>query len=167
MINPFSLMHSGYIDAFRMRGKRYLILQQFTRENNLFKEEGKTYLLVSHYDDLGLALLHYKEVKDEPVARMIDLEKENERIEFESMLSVNSEYIVYSILDSNPKATKMAIDKQLKYKIQDYVAKETKWRISRHHEFVPDLEVTFGELFVILKYSGRNIRVPLKDLENA
>ncbi len=165
MINPFSLMDEKFIPAFRQRGKRYLVLQTFNRENNLFKEEKKSYVLVSHYDDPGHALLHFKEVKDEEMARMIDLENETERKDFEGMLNINSAYKVYSILDSNPKATKLAMDKQLKYKIQDYIADKTNWRIGRHHEMTPELEITFGELFVVLKYSGQKIRVPLKELE--
>lgn len=158
-------MHHGFINAFRKRGKRYLVLQNFTREDTLFKEEGKKYVLASHYDDKGLALLHYKKVIQEEEGRMIDLENDDERKEFDDMLNVNLNYKVYSILVSNPDEMKRAIDKQLKYKIQDYIAKHTNWRISRHHKMTPDLETTFGELFVVLKYSGQKIRVPLKDLE--
>ncbi len=165
MINPFTLMHQGFIAAFRQKGKRYLVLQTFSRENNLFKEEGKKYVLVSHYDRSAEAMHHYKVVKDDPVARTIDLENDGERSEFERMLNINSGYKVYSILDSNPEVTKRAIDKQLKYKIQDYIAANTQWRISRHHEFVPVLKTKFGELIVILKYNGHEIEVPLKELE--
>ncbi len=159
-------MHSGFIDAFRKRGKRYLVLQKFTRENNLFKEAGKDYVLLSHYDVLAGAMHHYKVVKNEGLAKMIDLENGSERREFGEMLNVNSKYIVYSILDSNPTATKKAIDKQLKYKIQNYITTKTQWRISREQELVPVLKTRFGELIVILKYSGREIEVPLKELEN-
>ncbi len=165
MINPFTLMNLKFISAFRERGKRYLVLQNFTRENNLFKQQDKKYLLVSHYSDRGLALLHYKEVINDEMAAMIDLEVDNERDRFEQMLFDGSGYIVYSILNSNPTATRLALDK-LKYKIQEFIAKNTQWRISRQTEMVPDLETTFGELFVVLKYSGQTIRVPLKTFEN-
>lgn len=165
MINPFTLMNDKFIAAFRQRGKRYLVLQNFTLENNLFKQPGKSYVLVSHYDDPGLALLHYKEVMREDMAMLIDLEIEQQRQQFESMLLPESGYIVYSVLNSNPAATKLALDK-LKYKIQDYIATHTQWRISRHHEMIPALETTFGELFVVLKYSGQTIKVPLKEFES-
>lgn len=158
-------MHPGFIAAFRQKGKRYLVLQEFGRENNLFKEQDKKYVLVSHYERSAEAMHHYKVVKNDPLARIIDLENDSERSEFEKMLHVDSAYKVYSILDANPEATKRAIDKQLKYKIQDYIAANTQWRISRHDEFLPVLKTKFGELIVILKYHGREIEVPLKELE--
>lgn len=143
-----------------------MVLQKFIRKNNLFKEAGKDYVLASFYDAHAAAMHHYKVVKNDGLAKMIDLENENERREFGEMLNMNSKYKIYSILDSDPTATKKAIDKQLKYKIQNYIADKTQWRISREQELIPVLKTRFGELIVILKYSGREIEVPLKELEN-
>lgn len=165
MINPFSRMNEKFIAAFRKRGKRYLVIQEFKRENNLFKDLNKNYVLVSHYNNPAEAIHHYKVIKDQPLSKMIDLENEIERKELEGMLNINSSWIVYSILDADPAATKSTIDKQLKYNIRNYIAANTQWLIGREQEVVTELETTFGELFVNLKYSGRKIRVALKELE--
>ncbi len=166
MINPFTRMNEKFIPAFRQRGKRYLVMQEFKGENNLFKDPAKKYVLVSHYENPAEAMHQYKVVKEEPVSKLIDLDNEDDRKEFESIMNINSGFVVYSILVANPAATKRAVDKQLKYKIQNYIASNTQWHIGKEQSIVPELETTFGELFVILKYSAQKIRVALKELES-
>jgi hypothetical protein len=167
MLNPFARFDERFIAAFRNAKKRYLVSQTFTRENNLFKDPKKHYLLLSHYDDPNLAKAHLKAVENDKFADTFDLENEKDRERLLHMLDINSDFVIYSILDTNPKATKLTFDKIFKYKIQKYIANNTNWRISREQTYVPSLETTFGELFVILKYPGkREIKVKLEELEN-
>ncbi len=163
MINPFTLMHNKFIPAFRAKGKRYLVLQNFTLEDHLFKKD-KKYVLVSHYDDKGKALEHYCRVQNQEVAKFTDLEDGIEREKLEGMLNINSEYMLYSILVTNPETVKRALD-NLKYKIMKYIDDQPKWRISRQHTLIPELETVFGELQVVMKYAGQTIKVPLKVIE--
>ncbi len=72
MFNPFSKFEEKFIPAFRKLKKRYLISQSFKRENDLFKED-KTYLLLSHYEDHGLAKIHYNAISSDKFASIIDL----------------------------------------------------------------------------------------------
>ena len=46
-----------------------------------------------------------------------------------------------------------------------YIDDKPKWRISRDHILRPELETVFGELQVVMKYSGQTIKVPLKVIE--
>lgn len=163
MINPFTVMNTKFIQAFRAKGKRYLVLQNFTLEDHLFKKD-KTYTLVSHYDDDKKAREHLRQVQQQEVAQIIDLEDEAGRQKLESMLNINSEYVLYSVLVTNPAALSKALD-NLKYKIKKYVDDKPNWHISREHTLRPELETLFGELLVILKYSGQTIKVPLKVIE--
>ncbi|MDQ6890686.1 MAG: hypothetical protein M3Z56_10475 [Bacteroidota bacterium] len=163
MINPFTPMNIKFIPAFRSKGKRYLVLQNFTLEDHLFKKD-KKYVLVSHYDDKGKAQEHYTRVQQQEVAKIIDLENDAERQALESMLNINSEYVLYSVLVTNPAAVERALD-TLKYKIKKYIDDKPKWHISREHTLRPELETVFGELQVVMKYSGHTIKVPLKVIE--
>ena len=163
MINPFTPMNSKFIPAFRSKGKRYLVFQNFTLEDHLFKKD-KNYVLVSHYDDKGKALEHYTRVQQQEIAKIIDLENDADTLTLESMLNINSEYVLYSILVTNPAAVERALD-NLKYKIKKYIDDKPKWRISREHTLRPALETVFGELQVVMKYSGQTIKVPLKVIE--
>ena len=163
MINPFTPMNPSFIQAFRAKGKRYLVLQNFTLEDHLFKKD-KKYVLVSHYDDDKKAREHLRQVEQQEVAQIIDLENEAGREKLESMLNINSEYVLYSVLVTNPAAVERALN-NLKYKIMKYIDDKPKWRISREHTLRPELETVFGELQVVMKYSGQTIKVPLKDIE--
>ncbi len=163
MINPFTQMNTKFIPAFRSKSKRYLVLQNFTLEDHLFKKD-KKYVLVSHYDDKGKALEHYTRVQQQEIAKIIDLENDADTLTLESMLNINSEYVLYSILVTNPAAVERALD-ILKYKIKKYIDDKPKWRISREHTLRPELETVFGELQVVMKYSGHTIKVPLKLIE--
>ena len=109
MINPFTPMNSKFIQAFRAKGKRYLVLQNFTLEDHLFKKD-KKYVLVSHYDDDKKAREHLRQVQQQEVAQIIDLEDEAGREKLESMLNINSEYVLYSVLVTNPAAVEMSIE---------------------------------------------------------
>lgn len=156
-------MNSKFLPAFRAKGKRYLVLQNFTLEDHLFKKD-KKYVLVSHYADKGKALEHYSRVEAQEVAQVIDLENEEEREKLESMLNINSEFVLYSVLATNPEAVKRTLD-NLKYKIMKYIDDKPKWRIGAQHTLTPELEMIFGELQVVMKYSGQAIKVPLKVIE--
>ncbi len=163
MINPFTPMNPKFIQAFRAKGKRYLVLQNFTLEDHLFKKH-KKYVLVSHYDDDKKAREHLMQVDRQEVAQIIDLEDEEGRRKLESLLNINSEYVLYSVLVTNPAAVEKALN-NLKYKIKKYIDDKPKWRISGDHTLRPELETLFGELQVVMKYAGQTIKVPLKVIE--
>ncbi len=163
MINPFTQMNTKFIPAFRAKGKRYLVLQNFTLEDHLFKKD-KKYILVSHYDDDKKAIEHLRQVQQQEVAQIIDLEDGVGREKLESMLNINSEYVLYSVLVTNPAAVEIALN-NLKFKIKKYIDNKPKWRISGSHTLRPELETIFGELQVVMKYAGQTIKVSLKVIE--
>ncbi len=140
-------------------------MQSFKRENNLFSEN-KTYLLLSHYEDHGLAKIHYNAISSDKYASIIDLEIDQHREELLSMLNPTTSYTMYSSLTIDPKEIKSATDKIFKYKIQDYISRNTNWRIGRDQTVIPKLEITFGELYVVLKFGNQTIRIRLEEIEN-
>jgi len=167
MFNPFLRFQENFIPAFRSQKKRYLICQTFDRENTLFREMNKTYLLLSHYGDPGLARLHYNAISFDRHRNAFDLEKEDERQEVINMLKPDSPYIVYSSLTIDNNEVKKATDKIFSDKIQKYIRQKTNWRIGGDQTIIPKLEITFGELFVVLKYGATQPkRIRLEELEN-
>lgn len=165
MLNPFSKFQCRFIPAFRKLRKRYLVTQQFHRENNLFKITGKTYLLITHYSDPGLAKIHLNALKQDPYACILDLENERHREKLEWMISMDAPFVLYSSLVTDTKVIKQALDKTLKEKIQRYVETTTRWRIRREQVVRPVVEVIFGELFVTMKYGQETMRVRLSEIE--
>jgi hypothetical protein len=164
MINPFTLMTPAFINAYEKRKTFHLVIQNFTLENNLFRQADKKYVLVSHYADKQKALEHYIKIKNDAHSNLIDLSMPFQKEGFSRMLEKDSEYIMYSVL-ADLDTAKKAIDKQLKYKIQKYLTSKN-WHIPRDYKMVPDLELQFGILHVIFGFPNHRIKVPLSELEN-
>lgn len=165
MFNPFVKFEEKFIPAFRKVKKRYLVSQQFTRHEAQDKKD-KNFLMLTHYDDKGLATIHFNALSADKFAAIIDLENDAHREKLLTMLHPGSKYMIYSSLTIDPKEVKSLSDKIYKEKIQKYIEKKTNWRIGREQTIKPKLEITFGELYVALKYGSQVIRVRLAELEN-
>jgi hypothetical protein len=163
MFNPFSRFQEKFIPTFLKAKKRYLVSQTFTRDNS---QDGKTFLMLTHYDDKESAKVHLNAISFDKFASIIDLEKEVHRNKLLEMLSPQSKYVIYSSLTIDPKEVKRTVDSLFKEKVQRFINKNTNWRISRDHTVKPKLEITFGELYVVLKYGTQTIRVKLEEIEN-
>jgi len=165
MFNPFSKFEGRLIPKFRELKKRYLVSQIFTRDNDLFKEDGVISLLLTHYDDPGLAKIHFNALSGDKYAAIIDLENEKHRSRIETMLKDENAYHLFSSLVLNNKILEDALDTIFTDKIRAYISRNTTWRIGSNKTIKPKLEITFGELFVVLKYSGQTIKVTLQEIE--
>jgi hypothetical protein len=163
MFNPFSRFRVNFIPTFRKAKKRYLVSQTFTRDSS---PDGKTFLMLTHYDDRESARVHLNAISFDKFASIIDLEKDQHREKLLDMLSPDSKYVIYSSLTIDPKEVKKTVDSLFKDKVQQFINKNTNWRISRDHTVKPKLEITFGELYVVLKYGTQTIRIKLEEIEN-
>jgi hypothetical protein len=164
MFNPFVKFEEKFIPAFRNVKKRYLVSQTFTRVDNAVNQN-KTYLMLTHYDDKGLATIHFNALSTDKFSSIIDLENDIHREKLIAMLTPQSKYIIYSSLTIDPKEVKSLSDKIYKEKVQKFIEKKTNWRISREQTIKLKLEITFGELYVALKYGTQTIRIRLEELE--
>lgn len=164
MFNPFVKFEEKFITTFRKVKKRYLVSQTFTRvDKEIIKD--KTCLMLTQYEDKGLAKIHFNALSADKFASIIDLEKDIHREKIVAMLAPQSKYIIYSSLTIDPKEVKSLSDKIYKDKVQKFIEKKTNWRIGREQTIKPKLEITFGELYVALKYGSQTIRVRLEELE--
>lgn len=161
MFNPFSKFQEKFIPTFRKVKKRFLVSQTFTRD----EQAGRTCLVLTHYDDKGLAQIHFNAVTYDKFASIIDLEKDQHREKLLEMLSPQSKYLVYSSLTIDPNEVKKTVDGLFKEKVQRFINKNTDWRISREMTVRPKLEITFGELYLVLKYGTQTLRVKLEEIE--
>ena len=163
MFNPFSRFREKFIATFRKAKKRYLVSQTFTRQPS---QDGKIFLILTHYDDIASAKVHLNAISFDNFASIIDLEKEVHRSKLLEMLSPQSKYVIYSSLTIDPQEVKKTVDTLFKERVQMFINKNTNWRISRDYTVKPKLEITFGELYVVLKYGTQTIRVKLEEIEN-
>ncbi|RYY60164.1 MAG: hypothetical protein EOO05_10820 [Chitinophagaceae bacterium] len=164
MLNPYVKFQLKMIPGLREMNRRYLVSQQNVHATHAFGDDASVAILLSDYDDLGLARIHFNALTDQYRA-IIDLEREVHRKKLLEMLEPGSKYRVFAAFTDDIKKLEKRLNDRYSKSIRNYVAQHTKWRVGADRTITPKLQLVFGELFVILKYSGQEIRFKLADLD--
>ena len=162
MLQPFEHFRKKDLNTLVDLGKHYLVSQTYTRA-----EGQETAILLTDYADRGAANIHFNAVKHDKYASVIDLKKEKHREKLEEMLSKDSKYRVYWAVIKSRAQLKERIDRNYKLSINRCIQARTNWRMVGDKQIKPNMEVTFGELFMVFKYSGQVLRVKFEEVENA
>jgi hypothetical protein len=147
--------------------KRYLVTQTYTRYVDHLFEYQKENLLVSDYEDYVLAKTHWDAIKGDRYRAIIDLEKPEHKTKILEMLSEDSKYRLFWAIVENVEKLQKQIDLQYAQHTKRYIEQHTQWRMGRDVTLRPSLKLIFGELFILLKYSGQTLRVKFEDIEKA
>ncbi len=165
MLQPFEPFRAMYIPKLRQMKKRYLVSQTYKRAYNHFEEVHKKDILLSDYDVLGGANIHYNAVKGDTYAAILDLENDAHLKKLEEMLSPASSYRLYWAVVKNAKELQEKINKVYKDKMRRYIDAKTNWRIKGDTTLYPSVQISFGELFIVLKYGNQTIRIKFEEIE--
>jgi hypothetical protein len=162
---PFEKLTHALISSFRKKGKRWLVSQ--TLQLNITDPAllSKTLLLITHYDDKGMATVHHKAVLEDKYAAVIDLERDVHRKQLDNILSHDSKYIVFSALIRNRESVEKQATELYKEKYWRFIQQHSRSGISPAKSLRPSLQLIFGELFVVLKYGAETLRTKLSDIE--
>ena len=166
MFQPFELFKNEYINRLIKMDKRYLVSQSYDKAFDHF-EERKTGILLTDYDQLGAAQIHYSAVKHDKYASIIDLNHPKHKAKILEMLHPDSEYILFWAMVKSMDDIKKRVDSKYKDHIRRYIKKHTTWRIDANEAIRPSLQVIYGELFIILKRGNQTLRVKFEDVEKA
>ena len=164
MFNPFVRFMPELIDAFRLRGERYLVSQTFRPGIDMFTE-GRQVLMFCNYSDKGFAQIHLQAVRADRFAAIIDLETEKHLCKVREMLAAGSPYLVFSNLVRDQQSLQELLDKSYAVKLRRYIDRHTTWRISGSGSLRPKLQLIFGELFVVVRFQTQHLRVKFEDIE--
>jgi len=167
MLQPFEPFKQIYLERLRSLKKRWLVSQSYHRAYNLLDAQHKIGLLLTDYDTRGGANIHVNAVKNDKYAAVLDLENEAHRNKLTEMLRDDSNYTLYWSVVKSAAALKKRVDLKYKEHMRRYVARHTRWRIGGSDALYPNIEVAFGELFIVLKYAGQVLRVKFEEIENA
>lgn len=166
MLQPFYAFRSEFVDGLIKLNKIYLVSQTYKRGEGLYSQD-KTCLLLTDYDDIGLAKTHLNVLKHDKYAAIIHLNKPEHKQKLLAMLQPDSKYKVYSCLIKSAEELALRVTKQYKGHMRRYIENRTDWRISRDTELRPKLTLIFGEIFVVLKCNNQTLQVKFEDIENS
>jgi hypothetical protein len=166
MFQPFELFKPEYIDRLIKMDKKYLVSQSYHKAFDHF-DDAKTDILLTDYDQLGAAQIHYSAVKHDKYASIIDLCNSKHKLKISEMLNPNSGYRLFWAIVKSIDDVKKRMDLKYKDNIRRYIMKHTTWRIGASEAIRPSLQVIYGELFIILKRGNQTLRVKFEDVENS
>ena len=164
MIQPFELFKPVYLDRLIKLKKIYLVSQSYTRGDHNYPEAALVDILVTDYDDLHYAQVHYNAVKQDKYASIIHLDQREHKNKLDQMIN-GDEYAVYWAVVSNLQSLQKKLDKEYAENVRRYISKHTTWRMKSDTSIRPKFEVIFGELFLILKYNSQIVRVKFEEIE--
>lgn len=166
MFQPFELFKIEYINRLTRMDKKYLVSQSYEKAFDHF-EETTTDILITDYDQLGLAQIHYSAVKHDKYASIIDLTNPKHKNKIIEMLQPDSGYRLYWAIVKSMDEIKKRMDLKYKDNIRRYLMKQTTWRIDASDHIRASLQVIYGELFIILKRGNQTLRVKFDDIQKA
>lgn len=166
MFQPFELFRPEFINRLIKMDRKYLVSQTYHRAFDHF-EETKTDILLTDYDQLGLAQIHLSAVKHDKYASIIDLTNPKHKEKILQMFHPESGYRLYWAIVKSADQTKKRIYSKYKDNIRRYIMKNTNWRVSAGESIGLTLQAIYGELFIILKRGNQTLRVKFEEIEKA
>lgn len=165
MLNLFERFLEKYIPRLIALDKIFLVTQTYTESQP--SPDGRIKILVSDYEDKGLATIHKAAVKHDKYSSIIDLTNEKHLRTFVAMLKDDSPYLVFWAIVQDRERFKKRLDMKYKDNICRFIMKNTDWRIGVDESLTPQVQLIFGELFMILKRRGQELRVKFVDIEKS
>ena len=167
MLQPFEIFKSQYIPGLIGLKKTLLVAQSYSNGFDHFAEVHKTDILLTDYDDIGLAKIHLAAIKADKYAAVLDITKEKHLQKLKEMLAPDSEYALYWAIVRSTGDLKKRVDMKYRDHIRRWIMKNTTWRIGGDETIRPQLQVIFGELFVTLKYGSQEVRIKFEEIEKS
>jgi hypothetical protein len=146
--------------------KIYLVSQSYHKAFDHF-EDPKTDILLTDYDQLGLAQIHFSAVKHDKYASIIDLTNPKHKEKILQMFHADSGYRLFWAIVKSADDIKKRMNLKYKDNMRRYIMKHTTWRIDASEAISPSLQVIYGELFIILKRGSQTLRVKFEEIEKA
>jgi hypothetical protein len=165
MLQPFEKFESSYISRLMDLNKVYLVTQSYSRGGSTRMGDGKTGLLLSDYDDLGLAKIHYKAVINDRFGAIIHLSKPAHRQKLTEMAVPGSPYEIYWAVVKSKIQLEQQVNKKYKDRMREYITRNTNWRLEKDSGIRPSVQLIFGELFIVIKHGKQVVRVKFEELE--
>jgi hypothetical protein len=167
MLQPFEPFRPVYLPRLLEMGRRYLVSQTYYRIREMEGDAAAccVNLLFSDYMDLGEAKLHVNAIKKDRYAAIIDLEKPAHLKKMQDMLIAGSGYRMFFAVVRSAKELENLVNRKYKDKLKKYVEQQTDWRISHHAVVKPTIQLSFGEIFVILRHRHQSIRIRFEEIE--
>lgn len=163
MMQPFVKFEKIHLQKVIELGNKYLVSQSYGRVDH-FMDQGHIYILLTDYNDLGLAHIHHKAVRTDRFGAIIHLDKPAHLLKINEMLNGNEYALYWSVVPSTADLKKR-LHTSYKNKIRKYLMQKTSWQVGKDEQVRSQMQVIFGELFLILKWRNQRLRIKFAEIE--
>ena len=168
MFQPFERFNPEYINRLINLNKPYLVAQTYTRGYSHFDHSHPTDILLTDYDDSGLAKTHLNALKGDALACLINLKSPVHVAKLRQLLEEDSGYRLYWAIVKSAQEVKKKIDLKYSDNLRRYLLRNTDWKIGADETVKPSLKVIFGEMYMIVKRGAQHeLRVKFAEIEKA
>src|SRR6185312_450451 len=143
MLQPFVLFSHIYLKRVVQLRKRYLVSQTYKRAKDHFSEDARIDILLTDYDDMGLAKTHDNAIKTDKYHAILDLDNTVHVDKLKSMMQEGSKYQLFWAVVNSKADLEKRINTHYKDHMRRYITKHTNWRISSDIVVTPKIQITF------------------------
>ena len=161
MTNPFQLYTPALLEALIKAGHKYFVRQTYKRGIDHFDEKIKNAFLLSHYNDVSKAQIHYEALNMDGKRFLYDISKSEDLEKLKIAAKQPEGYKIYTPMLLRPWQPSDI----MKGKVRRYIDQKLKWRPDTSATVQTNLFIQFGELFITLKLGIHEIKTPLSDVE--
>ncbi len=167
LLQPFEEFRPAFLPRLLQLRRKYLVSQTYCRAKDIHGEpfSSKVNLLLSDYLEPGEAKLHLNAIKKDRYAALIDLEIPKHYNKIQELLMEGSGYRLYFAVVRNAQKLEDEVNRKYKDRLKQYVERKTNWKISRDAIVKPTLQLSFGELFIIIRHGNEQIRIKFEEIE--
>jgi hypothetical protein len=161
MHNPLLLFTTKQLHALIMAGKCYFVRQTYKRGIPVGYEGIKGAFLLTHYEDLSRAQVHYDAIAADPNRFLYDSSKAEHFKKLENAATQPKGYLIYEALLQDVWKPGQKVAAQ----INRFINTTLPWKPGRNDGVNAKIFLQFGVLFITLKYRDEEIKVPFSEIE--
>ncbi len=162
MFNPFAPFTKDLLHGYIAHGKVFFVRQTFPRGRSALDKGVKGYFLFSHYDNLVTAQDHFGTIASDPFRFLYEVHLPAHRGRLELAASGLKEYRNFAAVFTPDWDRHHAT--RIKDKLRMFI-KKLGWNPHRDEGVQTNYEIQFGELFIRIKFGGREVKVRLEEIE--
>jgi len=165
-LQPFVKLQREFVQGFIKMKKIHLVSQSYKQVQDPDIPPSKEAILFTDYDDKWLAHAHYEAIKGDKFAYMLDLTNPLHKQRVMSLVSDDAKYVAYWAAVMSKEKLARELNERYTDNIRHYIKVKTNWKIGGKETLHPMVQVIFGELYISFRYSGEELRIKLKEIEN-
>lgn len=164
MYNPFPLYDIKYLQPFLAKGVKCFVKQTYDRGRNMLEENPKPAFLISHYNEIGLALEHLDALKHDTNARILRIDNAADLSELRRMGMPGASERVYMYFKQADAERRLR--KTLDKRLHAYIDHKLNWKIPGYQTVQMKLDFIFGEIYVELRHGSKYHKIKLEEVES-